>query len=85
MYSPHGLAVRDSYLYVCEGDAGLKVFKLTNGVNPEVIDHEDGFHAFDIILEDNRAYVTGDDGVRVYDISNPEDLVLLHEEKKIKD
>ena len=85
MHNPHGLAIQGDLLYICEGDAGLKVFKLEEGLSPVLQSHLDGFHAKDIIIDATTAYITGEGGMRVYDISDPTNLQLLSEQKQTLD
>lgn len=65
-YNPHGLAVLDNKIYLCEGEGGFKILQINkmpskpweetfNGDNtkvffPEVFS-DDSFHAYDVIIE----------------------------------
>lgn len=77
MINPHGLAISDSLLYVCEGSAGLKVLNVKNHFNIQEVNHLEGFHAFDIIHQNTTAIITGKDGILQYDVSDPLDIKLL--------
>ena len=80
MHNPHGLAVRDEYLYLCEAEEGIKVFDITE---PEEIDHNQidqvsDFFAFDVIsVSRDLLLMIGDDGFYQFDSSNPSDLEVL--------
>ncbi len=77
MHNPHGLSIKDRYLYLCEGDEGLKVFDVTdvNKIDKNQVDHLKGYHAFDVItLPNDYALMIGDDGFYQFDISNPEKI-----------
>jgi hypothetical protein len=63
MQSPHGLGVSNNLLFICEGEAGLKVFDISNEQNIQLIDHRSDFFAYDVILKDGLATVTGEDGI----------------------
>ena len=78
MESPHGLAVFEETLSVCEGAAGLKSFDVTRPHDIEQLQHLKTHHAFDVIqLNARLLLVIGDDGFYQYDNSNPSDLQLL--------
>lgn len=77
MINPHGLAIADTLLYVCEGNLGLKVLNVKNAEQVEVVNHIEGFAAFDIIYKNNTAIITGRDGIFQYDVSDPLKIELL--------
>lgn len=70
MTSPHGLGVNGNLLFVCEGNAGLKVFDVSDELGGIIqLQHEQGLHAYDVIVRQNHAIVTGDDGIYQYEYS----------------
>ncbi|MBK9254903.1 MAG: hypothetical protein IPM42_05395 [Saprospiraceae bacterium] len=80
MENPHGLAVEGNYLYLCEGEFGLKVFDISDlsKIGQKKVEHKTGFHAWDAIAVKNKALlVIGNDGFRQYDYKKPTDLKLL--------
>jgi len=77
MDHPHGLAVRDNKLYICEGSYGLKVFENDDlqKIDENRIEHVKGIHAYDAIsLAQDHLLIIGDDGLYQYDSSDPSDL-----------
>lgn len=77
MDNPHGLSVRGNYLYICEGEFGLKVFDKTDAarIPDERTDHIKDVHAYDVIsLSEDHILVIGDDGLYQYDSSDKDDL-----------
>jgi len=77
MDHPHGLSVRGSDLFICEGEFGIKVFDRTHDgqIVNNLLAHISDLHAYDIItLSTNLAMVIGQDGLYQYDISNTESL-----------
>lgn len=77
MENPHGLAVRDNNLYLCEGEHGVKVFKNDDlqRIADNRIDHIEGVHAYDAIsISRELLIIVGDDGLYQYDSSNPSNL-----------
>lgn len=79
MKNPHGLGIDGNMLFVCDGDAGLKVFDATNPANAgdNLIEKFKNIQATDVIPLGDVAMVIGDDGVYQYDYSDPTNLVLL--------
>jgi hypothetical protein len=63
MESPHGLGVRNNYLFLCEGENGFKVFDISNEKEIKLLKHITTFHAYDVIAHDNWIAVTGEDGI----------------------
>ena len=80
MTNPHGLAVVNDDLYICDGDAGLRVFDKSDllKIDDNQIEYIDGINAYDIIpLTPNHMIVVGDGGLYQYDSSNPKSLKEL--------
>ncbi len=82
MDNPHGLAVKDDLLFLCEGSYGLKVFDVTDPLklDKELRDHVKDLDAYDVIaLPGDRKILLliGQDGFYQFDYSHPEQLVLL--------
>lgn len=74
--NPHGLGIINNTLFICDGDAGLKVYDATlpaeSGNN--LIKKFSNIQATDIILFNDIAMLIGSDGIYQYDISNVEDI-----------
>jgi hypothetical protein len=77
MQSPHGLAVDNTFLFLCEGEHGLKVFNITNEENIELIEHLESLHAYDVIARNGTLIVTGEDGVFQYRYDESSGLEML--------
>ena len=75
--NPHGLALDESTLFVCDGAAGLKVFDASDPGNLKMVDHLVGFSAFDVIAWNNNLLMVSSLGLRQYDYSDPSKLRLL--------
>jgi hypothetical protein len=79
MENPHGLGVDGTKLFICDGDAGLKVFDnsnpLTSGDN--LTDKFSNIQATDVIPLGDLLILIGEDGLYQYDYSDPTDLKLL--------
>lgn len=79
MQNPHGLAISDNNLFICEGKNGLKAF---NSSDPKTIGQKQlsflrNISAADVIAGPKSLIVTGIDGIYQYDYSNASDLKLL--------
>lgn len=77
MHNPHGLGVKGNTLFICDADAGLKVFDATDVENLEIRDHISENTVYDIIPIGDIAIVIGPDGLYQYDCSDPQNLALL--------
>ncbi len=82
MENPHGLSIKDDNLFLCEADAGLKVFDIEN---PLVLDQKlistlDDFSAKDVIVlpgNQNILLAVGDDGFYQVNFDDPQNLEVL--------
>ena len=79
MDNPHGLGIDGDLLFVCDGDAGLKIFDATNPSTSgdELIKQFKNIQATDVIPFNNIAILIGDDGIYQYDYSDSQNLTLL--------
>ncbi|MGK6351371.1 LVIVD repeat-containing protein [Parapedobacter sp. DT-150] len=79
MQNPHGLGLAGDNLYVCEGNSGLKSFKVTDVMNisNHLMEHLEDKKAIDVIPAPKSLVVTGPEGVYQYDYSTPDKLKLL--------
>ncbi|RYY55051.1 MAG: hypothetical protein EOO09_11980 [Chitinophagaceae bacterium] len=68
MVNPHGLGIDGDLLFICDGEAGLKVFNASN-VNSLVQLSVTGMDAYDVILYDKRAIVIAKDGLYQFSYS----------------
>lgn len=66
MLSPHGLAVDNNLLFLCEGENGLKVYDISNEQQIELVVHLKDLVAYDLIARNGILVVTGEDGVFQY-------------------
>jgi hypothetical protein len=80
MDHPHGLAVRNNILYLCEGDYGLKVFDVSDleNIDKNQLDAYDNMNGYDVIsLQNDLLLMIGSDGFYQFDSSDPKNLVQL--------
>jgi hypothetical protein len=79
MDNPHGLGLSGDYLYLAEGEHGLKSFNVGDvlEISNNRLEHLRDFTAIDIIPGPKSLIVIGPDGVCQFDYSNPEKLKKL--------
>ncbi len=77
MTSPHGLGVSGKYLFLCEGEAGLKVFDLTNEKDISLLVSRTDFFAYDVIASSQKVTVTGEDGIFQFVYPEGEEFLQL--------
>lgn len=79
MFNPHGLAIVEDHLIVCDGTAGVKVVDVTDRNTPEVINSYPIDFAYDVIVEYPYALVVGEQTMHQYDISNLPEMIKISE------
>jgi hypothetical protein len=80
MHNPHGLAVRNDILYICDGDDGLKVYDAEDKyrIDENQLSHVKDINMFDAIsLNPNHLLLIGADGFFQYNSADPANLQLL--------
>jgi hypothetical protein len=79
MSNPHGLGIDKSLLFICDGNAGLKIYDATDqqNIDKHLIKHYENIHAFDVIPFNNVLMLIGADGIFQYDYSDPTKIKLL--------
>jgi hypothetical protein len=68
---PAGLGIQDSILYVCCGKEGLKVFNVSQPYSPTLLSTEKDATFVDVIPYNGTLICFVDDGMLLYDITNP--------------
>jgi len=85
MHNPHGLAVRDDVMYLCEGDQGLKVFDISEveEIGDNLIGGVKDYDAYDVIsLSPALLLMIGEDGFYQFDTKEASKPQLLSSIKK---
>jgi hypothetical protein len=80
MDHPHGLAVRNDILYLCEGDYGLKVFNVSDleKIDKNLLYSYRELNGYDVIsLKNDLLLLIGTTGFYQFDSTDPKDLKLL--------
>jgi hypothetical protein len=78
MTSPMGLGKDDDILFVCDGDAGLRILDASKPAQqmPQLANYNT-IHAYDVIPLQGHLFLIGNDGFYQYDYSNIADVKLL--------
>lgn len=72
MTEPYGLGIDNNTLFVCDGNAGLKVYDVTDKtkVDQNKLAEFPSIHAYDVIPMDGYLFAIGEDGFYLYDYSD---------------
>ena len=63
-------------LFICDGEAGLKVFDATDVANLKLLQTFSGINSNDVIAMNNLAIVVTADGLYQYDYTNSRQIIL---------
>ncbi len=79
MANPHGLGIDGDVLFVCDGDAGLKVFDASDplAIGSHKLAQFPDINTYDVIPVNNYLFMVGDGGFYLYDYSNLNNIQLL--------
>ena len=79
MKNPHGLGKSGDLLYICDGNAGLKVYDASDAmkIGENLIYTYPDINAFDVIPLGTLLVMIGDDGLYQYDCSDIRNIRLL--------
>jgi hypothetical protein len=77
MHGPYGLGVDNNLLFICDGEAGLKVFDAADPLQIALQFHTDEFETYDVILNNDIALVVGPDGLYQFDYSDINNIIEL--------
>lgn len=80
MVGPYGLGVKNEKLFICDGDAGLKVYDKTDVSNIKLLNHFKNINTYDVIPMENQLLMIGDKILYQYKYSN-NGITLLSEFK----
>lgn len=72
MFNPHGLGLDGNLLFVCDGEAGLKIYDRDDPLDiiNNKLAHYPDIDAFDLIPVNGILMLIGDDGIYQYDYSD---------------
>ncbi len=78
MYNPHGLSISDGKLFICDGEAGLKIYDAADihSISDNLIKNYGDIHAYDVIVKDCLVMLIGDDGLFQYNCNDFQDEII---------
>ena len=79
MFNPHGLGIDNHILFICDGDAGLKVYNASDpmSIHLNQIAHFADIKSYDVIPYNGLLMMIGAQGLYQYDYSNLDSLSLI--------
>jgi len=79
MTNPHGLGIDNGTLFICEGNAGLKVYDATDvyTISDKLLAYYGEFDAYDVIPFNKNLILIGNNGLYQFDYSDPENIEFL--------
>ncbi len=79
MFNPHGLGIDNHTLFICDGDAGLKVYDATDPleIHMHQLAHFADIKTYDVIPYNGLLMMIGADGLYQYDYADLDSLRLL--------
>ena len=79
MRNPHGLGKDGDLLFICDGDAGLKIYDASDprALGDHLISVYQDINSYDVIPIGDILVMIGDDGLYQYDYSNIQNINLL--------
>jgi hypothetical protein len=75
--SPYGLGLVDSVLFVCNGNNGLTAINVNKPSDPKIMYTKNDGYFIDVIPYDNMLICYMNNGILIYDISNPGNIVKI--------
>jgi hypothetical protein len=83
MHNPHGLGIDKHMLFICDGDAGLKIYNAKDklAIDKNLLKHYKNIHAYDAIPFDNVLMLIGKEGISQYDYADPANIRKLSQLK----
>lgn len=79
MRAPRGLGLAGDYLFVCEGEFGLRSLDVSDPQDVHFLAFKEDIHANDVIVLPDVLLVIGPDNITQFDYSDPVNLVKLSE------
>ncbi len=79
MTNPHGVGIDNGTLFICDGDAGLRIYDASDPltISQHSLAHYDSISALDVIPINRVAIMIGSHGIFQYDYSDVKNIRLL--------
>lgn len=75
MQNPKGVGLDGTTVFICDNEAGLKIYDVTNPLEIQQLAHFDDFTAFDVIPLNGLLLVVGPDNLYQFDYSDLTNIV----------
>ncbi len=80
MDNPHGMAIQNEFLYVSEGEFGMKIFDISRSESPNLHRTESGFTSYDVINHPTNPDIiisAGPNGITQFEVVDGKDISTL--------
>jgi len=74
MFGPQGLGIDDDLLFLCDGDAGLKIYNAFDPMALNQIAIFPSINAYDVIPMNDYLFMIGEKGFMLYDYTNIQNI-----------
>jgi len=76
MFGPQGLGIDGDLLFLCDGDAGLKIYNATDplAISQNLIASFPSINAYDVIPMNSYLFMIGEKGFMLYDYTNIQNI-----------
>jgi len=74
MFGPQGLGIDDDLLFLCDGDAGLKIYNAADPMALNQIAIFPSINAYDVIPMNDYLFMIGEKGFMLYDYTNIQNI-----------
>jgi len=74
MFGPQGLGIDDDLLFLCDGDAGLKIYNAADPMAINQIAIFPSINAYDVIPMNDYLFMIGEKGFMLYDYTNIQNI-----------
>ena len=74
MFGPQGLGIDDDLLFLCDGDAGLKIYNAADPLALVQIAIFPSINAYDVIPMNDYLFMIGEKGFMLYDYTNIQNI-----------
>jgi len=74
MFGPQGIGIDDDLLFLCDGDAGLKIYNAADPLAINQIAIFPSINAYDVIPMNDYLFMIGEKGFMLYDYTNIQNI-----------
>ena len=74
MFAPQGLGIDGDLLFLCDGDAGLKIFNIADPLAMTSVATFPSINAYDVIPMNKYLFMIGEKGFMLYDYNNIQNI-----------